>query len=236
MKPLLFLNKVFNKLSRTNLKLSFSQCGEDAILLFVIHALQLKQIQYFDIGTNDPRNMNNTYLLYLHNYRGVCIEPDPSFHKTIKKYRPGDILIPAGVAVNNEKAAEFYVMDDPLLNTFSLTEAEKLVSRFNRKIKDKIAVELISINEIFEKYYKKTGHNILSLDVEGLDLSILQAIDYKIYKPSIICVENIEFSDNLSGKKDLLINTFLMAQGYTLYADTYINSIFIDCNLLKTTT
>ncbi|MBD1363967.1 FkbM family methyltransferase [Mucilaginibacter sp. ZT4R22] len=233
MKPLLFINKLYNKLSKTNIKLSFSQSGEDSIILFLIRSLKITQVQYFDIGTNDPRNMNNTYILYLNGFRGICVEPDPFFHKQIKKYRPGDVLIPKGVAVEQQDKATFYVMDDPLLNTFSPQEAEKLVNTHHREIRKVLSVELIAINTIFEQYFKEDHCSVLSLDVEGLDLVILQSIDFSRFKPSIICVENIEYSENLTGKKDSFINEVLLEQGYILYADTYINSIFIDSNFLK---
>lgn len=232
MNPLLFANKVYNKINKTNLKLSFAQCGEDSILLFLINSLKLKDVQYLDIGTNDPRDMNNTYLLYLNNYRGICIEPDPYFHKMIKKYRPEDVLIPAGVSLEDKETADFYIMDDSVLNTFSLAEAQNLVKYHQRKIQKNISVPLISINEIFKKYYIKNNHLIVSLDVEGLDYSILQSIDFSLYRPSIICVETLEYSKDLSGKKDKNIHSLLSNHNYFLYADTHINSIFLDSGLI----
>jgi FkbM family methyltransferase len=182
---------------------------------------------YFDIGTNDPRNMNNTYLLYLNNYRGVCVEPNPAFHDAIKKYRPNDLLIPSGVATESKAAADFFIMDDPLLNTFSAEEANSLVTQHSRTIKKKLSVPLVAINEVFEKYDKADYHLILSLDVEGLDLVILKSLDFSRFKPSLICVENIEYSENLTGQKNMFIGAHLMANDYILYADTHINTIFI---------
>lgn len=233
MNPLLFASKLYNKITKKNLKLSFSQCGEDIILLFLIRSLKLNRVQFFDIGTNDPRDMNNTYLLYMNNYRGVCVEPDPFFHKLIKKHRAGDILIPAGVSTENKGNADFYLMDDSVLNTFSLEEAEKLVKGHQRKIKKKIQVPLMSVNEIFENHYDKERHVILSLDVEGYDFPILKSINFSQYRPCIICVETIEFSKNLTGKKEQNIVELLTRNDYFLYADTYINSIFVDRNLIS---
>ena len=232
MKLLIFLNKVYNKLSKTNVKLSFSQCGEDAILLYLIHSLHLKSVQYFDIGTNDPRKMNNTYLMYLYNYRGVCVEPDPAFHREIRRRRPSDILIRAGVSIENIRTADFYIMDDSILNTFSRSEAEKMVREHGRQIKEKISVPLVSINEIFEHHYEKDKQLIISLDAEGLDLPILQSLDFSKYRPAIICVETVAYSENLSGEKDRDIAKLLRGHRYSLYADTHINSIFLDNNLI----
>jgi FkbM family methyltransferase len=233
MTVLSFAQKVYSRLTKTNFKLSFSQCGEDCILLFLIHSLKLKEVQYLDMGTNDPLNMNNTYLLYLNNYRGICVEPDPRFHQAIKQQRRGDILIKAGVAVSKSTAADFYIMDDAVLNTFSQTEADNMVNNHKRSIKEKIKVPLITVNEILAEHYIKTKHLIISLDVEGLDLSILQSLDFNLYRPGIICVETVGYSEKLTGQKDTAIANLLTENNYTLYADTFINSIFVDTNLFK---
>ncbi|TSJ35973.1 FkbM family methyltransferase [Mucilaginibacter corticis] len=232
MNPLLLANKVWNKLFKTNLNLSFSQCGEDIILLFLINSLGLKGVKYLDIGTNDPREMNNTYLLYLKGHQGVCVEPDPAFHRKISRCRPKDMLIKAGVALTNQDNADFFLMDDPVLNTFSLAEAENMVDKHHRKIRKKISVQLVAINEILETHFTFETPLVISLDVEGLDFQILESIDYSRYRPGIICVETVEFSNNLSGKKDVAIAEFLNRRDYLLYADTHINSIFIDKYLL----
>ncbi len=233
MNPLIFFNKVYNKLWKTNFNITFSQCGEDSIIMYLIHSLKLKNIKYLDIGTNDPRGMNNTYLLYLNNYRGICVEPDPSLHQKIKQYRPGDILIPAGISVENANTAEFYVMDDSVLNTFSKTVADDLVKNHNRKIKKTVSVPLISVNTLFDQYHNENDNLILSLDVEGLDYMILQSLNWVKNRPAIICVESVEYSENLTGKKDEKLIDLLLNNNYKLYADTYINSIFLDNILLS---
>jgi FkbM family methyltransferase len=232
MNPLIFLNKAYNKLFKTNLKMSFSQSGEDAIILFLINSLKLNKVKYLDIGTNDPRDMNNTYLLYLNGYRGLCIEPDPSLHAKIKKYRQGDILIPAGISIENSDSSDFYIMDDSVLNTFSKSVADGLVKDYKRRILKTVNIPLISINKIFNQYCDPGDSLVVSLDVEGLDYIILQSIDWSVNRPAIICVETVAYSSNLTGKKDEQLIGLLISKNYKLYADTYINSIFLDNTLI----
>ncbi len=189
--------------------------------------MKKKNIQYFDIGTNDPRNINNTYLLYLNGYRGVCVEPNPHFHKKIEKLRPSDTLIKGGLALNAETSADFYLMDDSVLNTFSHEEAEKMQQDHNRKLVGVIKAPLFTINDIFKENHVPGHEIILSIDVEGLDFDILKSIDFSTWKPSVICIETVEFSTDLTGEKRTEIFDFLYSKNYRLYADTYINSIFI---------
>jgi FkbM family methyltransferase len=220
-------NKIYNRLTRSHVKISFSQCGEDILLHFLISALKMKKVLYFDIGTNDPRTGNNTYLLYLNGYRGVCVEPNPYFHKKIEKLRPEDILIRGGLALESAAEADFYLMDDSVLSTFSLEEAETMQREQQRILAGKIKVPLFQINDIFDQYHIAGHDMVLSIDVEGLDLDILESIDFSVYQPAIICVETVEFSTNLTGKKRTAIFDLLYSKNYKLYADTYINSIFI---------
>ena len=67
----------------------------------------------------------------------------------------------------------------------------------------------------------------MSIDVEGWDYEILSAIDFDNSRPTILCIESISFSANGNGVKDDRINSLLSENGYMLYADTNINSIFI---------
>ena len=63
--------------------------------------------------------------------------------------------------------------------------------------------------------------------MEGWDYEILSAIDFDNSRPTIICIESISFSANGNGVKDDRINSLLSENGYMLYADTNINSIFV---------
>jgi len=233
MNLLLFANKFYNKVWKSNVKMSFSQSGEDLIILFLIRSLKLKDVSYIDIGTNDPRDMNNTYLLYLNNFRGICVEPDPSLQAKIKTQRPGDTLVPYGIDFENKAAADFYIMDDSVLNTFSKANAIEMVENHQRKIIKKISVPLISIHDLLNKGFAKNKHIVLSIDVEGLDYAILKSIDWTLHRPVIVCVETISYSKNLTGEKDNQLIALLLSNNYKLYADTHINSIFLDSSLLQ---
>ena len=72
---------------------------------------------------------------------------------------------------------------------------------------------------------------MLSLDVEGLDEQILKSINYKNYSPKVICVETISFSTKGRGVKNDGMIQFLKENGYMVYADTNINTLFVLENL-----
>ena len=211
---------------------SYSQSGEDIIINDLFNRLHLSKPSYLDIGANEPVSLNNTYRLYTRGSNGVCIEPNPVLYKKLLDKRPGDVCINAGVAFDDKQEADFYIFPEKLngLNTFSKVEADFWEQTGNQEIgKQKperiIKMKLININEIIEKYFSPHP-NLISIDVEGLDLEIVKTINFSKYKPEVFCIETLGFIEgNKEIKKNEIIDYFI-GNGYFIYADTYINTIF----------
>jgi hypothetical protein len=70
--------------------------------------------------------------------------------------------------------------------------------------------------------------------VEGLDLEILQSLDFEKYRPEVFCVETLTFSPDHTGSKISTILDLMNAKGYMIYADTNVNTIFCRQDLYKT--
>jgi len=217
-----------------NAKASYSQAGEDVIIEYLFDSLKIKKPTYLEIGTNEPKIGNNTYYFYLKGCKGVCIEPDEAMISAIKKTRPKDIILNIGIAKENTTGASFYLFPGKLnaWSTFSKEEAEirKSESGIDYQVRN---VELKNINTIVREYFNPYP-NFISLDVEGLDLEILESLNFKEYKPEVICVETISFGYlNNTEKKINSIAEFMCQNGYAVYADTHINTIFCRKDLLN---
>ena len=63
--------------------------------IFVLNILKEKQNGYFlEIGSNDPININNTYLLETqYNWKGIMIEYDSQYLPLYREYRPNSIHV-----------------------------------------------------------------------------------------------------------------------------------------------
>ena len=220
-----FFHKILYKFYA--IKPSFSQCGEDLIIDHIFRQLKKNEIFYLDIGTNDPQTTNNTYLFYKNGHKGICVEPNPALIKQIKKVRPRDLCLNLGVALSEESDLDFYVMEPHTLSTFSKSDAEEMSLSSTVKIDKVIKVPTLRINEIFSSYVKDKL-DFLSIDVEGLNEEIIIDLDLTKYRPTVVCIETITFSEVGDAKKlNRIIDKFL-ANNYFLYADTYLNTIFID--------
>lgn len=208
---------------------SFSQAGEDLVLNFLFNDYGKKNISYLDIGTNNPDWGNNTYLFYKKGCRGVCVEADSSLISQIQEIRKGDTVINAGVSVSDQKEADFYIFNVPAINTFDKEEAELRLKSGNYKIERVVKVPLVNINDLIINNFQ-TYPDLLSIDIEGLDLAVLQSLSYHLYPIPVICVETCKYSENHIRPKDHCFGHFMESIGYEVYADTYINTIFVNKN------
>lgn len=207
---------------------SFSQAGEDQIIRYLVNdCLQLNNPSYLDIGTYHPVLGNNTYYFYLRGSRGVCIEPNPFFAPLIRKHRRHDVFLQAGVGVGQETSSDYFLFPDQYAgwNTFSKTDAENRSTETGIAYRKMENVPLVTVNDVMAKHFDGWP-NFISLDVEGLDLQILQSIDFEKYRPEIICVETITFSNSNEQEKIDDISSFVKGKGYFVFADTYVNTIF----------
>ncbi len=209
-------------------KHSYSQNGEDIIIASAVRRLGIQNPTYLDIGTNHPIYNNNTYLFYTRGDRGVLVEPDPEVYRVIKKTR-NDVCLNVGIGTRDSTSVPFYVMTSKQLSTFKKDEADSMVASTNygkQAIERVIDIPLVAINSLMHTYFPH-GVDILSIDTEGYDLEILQSLDFKQYAPQVMCVETLRFNDAGKEEKQKAIVDYVLAQGYTLYADTHINSIFV---------
>lgn len=206
--------------------LSYSQCGEDLIVDFVLRGmLGVETPHYLDIGAHDPVVLNNTYGFYRRGSRGVCVEPNPKLGDKIRAQRPRDRLVNAGVAAESGSAT-YFEMDVDTLNTFSSSEAQRYAAEGHAIIAER-QLPLRAINDVLSHACERCP-DMLSLDIEAGELEILQAWDFARFRPKVMCVETLTYAKQRRGEKVTEVIELICSQGYWVYADTFINTIFID--------
>lgn len=205
---------------------SYSQSGEDLIIKFIFDAIGINKPSYLDVGAYHPEILSNTSLFYQNGCHGINIEANPYLLNNFFAKRPNDINLNLGVGSKSNEL-DFYVMATPTLSTFSQEEVQKYIDETKHTLQEIIPIQVETINQIVNQYAGGCFPELLSLDVEGLDLAILKSIDYQKSYPIVICVETISFSETGEGEKNHQVIDFLTSQGYLIYADTYINTIFV---------
>jgi len=186
--------------------------------------LHIQTPTYLDVGAFDPVHLSNTYYFYQQGSRGVCIEPDPVLCSRIQRTRKRDICLNVGVGAQSKSSADFYILAARTLNTFSCDATVTSGRNAEQAVEQVIQVPLWGINEIIETHFDRCP-NYISLDTEGLDLAILRTFNFGKYRPEVFCVETLDYSGQT---KETEIEPLMKQNGYAVYADTHINTIFVD--------
>ncbi len=218
-----FLQRLRDGIVDDHRQASYAQCGEDLILQFLLGILGIARPTYLDIGAHHPTRLSNTYLFYKNGSRGVCIEPNPELHAAIQRARPNDVCLNIGIGIGDARPLRFYVLDDPTLSTFSPETVREQAAKGVRVTREMdIAQE--PVGGIINKYLHPHP-NLVSLDTEGFDLAILESWDFDKYRPEAFCVETLT---NVGERKIDAILQLMTARNYKVFADTYINTIFVE--------
>ncbi len=178
---------------------SFSQYGEDLILLNFFKRFGITKGFYVDIGAYHPRFISNTYLLHRSGWRGVCVDLDEDKLKWFRMFR-GDSLdtVCAGVSGTSvgsgEATATFYKHKRLLSEIDTLDENTAIKNKRERGWDFSTRqVSRLGINQILEDHAK--GHiDFLNIDVEGVDKDIVLSLDLSRFSPTVVLFEdNVNF-------------------------------------------
>ena len=211
---------------------SYSQMGEDLVLLDLLHAwMKLDTPTYLDLGAADPIDGSNTYLLYTSGCHGVLVEPNPAYVAKLRQARPRDIVVPAGVGIDDSTAADYYVFRDrPMLNTFSPDEVAMRRRQSKDFVVEKVVkIPLVSLNSLIATHLGQAP-DLLSIDIEGLDLAVLRTLDVDRYRPAVIIAEAGR-PGNVNADPALV--AFVESKGYIVCGTSLYNTIFADRRRFK---
>jgi hypothetical protein len=116
-------------------KLSYSQNAEDLVVGAALFSagVDTTAVRYLDVGAWEPIEGNNTYLFYRDGGRGVLVEPNVAMTPKLKRARPKDTVLTAGIGFTGPGEADFYVMTGSQFNTFDKEQAERLNGRGCRR-------------------------------------------------------------------------------------------------------
>lgn len=213
-------------------RVSYSAQGEDIVLFHAVtETMKIEKPTYMDVGAADPIAANNTYLLYhVAGAHGILVEPNPMFVAMLRRDRPRDVTVAAGIGVTEVSEADYYeIKGNPWLNTFSKEEVAERQKGHKEDIVERVTkMPLLNINKVIEEHLGKAP-DLLSTDVEGLDFAILKTLDLNRFRPAVICAEDTEVWN--SGQQSDLAK-YLAANGYIPRGGSMYNAIYLDAKRL----
>ena len=208
-----------------------SQAGQDSIAEYLLKKAypEMLSLKIVDIGANHPVLINNTVYfekMYLSNVENI--EPNPFFcnlyleaNRSLHNCAIGiseqelELLIPQGGIVSDLGYSD---------NVHATFLRDELPFNGNEVKTMKCSVKpLVNVLEC--------GHyNLLFIDVEGFEMSVLSGIDFNKFTFDIVFIEN-----NSKNRRLDIIYNFMNDKGYILYGrihnldDIYVNRTMTSC-------
>lgn len=203
----------------------YSQLGEQMVVMNILGRMDQDKLNkvYVDIGAYHPFKGSNTYKLYLKNWRGIVVDPNPEKINKFSAIRPLDICLTNAVIPDNWDMTEV-----EMLATGTNDACESITPTLNKNnhlnqdtAEHRYIAKTIKIKDVLEMCAQKLGTPaFMSVDIEGLEGALIQGTDFKRYRVPLLCIEHFlgEFTQGRSvfDYKSSPMIQHLEANGYEL--------------------
>jgi FkbM family methyltransferase len=179
---------------------------------------------FLDIGAYDGKAYSNTYILEQIGWKGVCLEPLPDVFARLRRNRRCDCY---NLAMSDESGEGADFIRAAGVETLSGLESKMAPGHQDWIIREKGTVEHIKVNtitfgDLMSRYPGISLVDFLSLDVEGAEMSILESIDFSVYRFGLISIESIDETPGESEK----LRAFMREKGYGVLLDVGLDLMF----------
>jgi FkbM family methyltransferase len=208
-------------------KKHYSQEGEDLLLDRIFD--NQSSGTYLDIGAHHPIRFSNTYKLYKRGWKGINVDAMPGSMRLFNLLRPRDINLECPIS-DKKETLTYFRFPHYALNTLSKEVADKRIADGITLI-EKIDLETETVEAILDKHLGDKSLDLITIDVEGLDLQVLKSNNWSKYKPKVIVAECID--SDLQTVASNEISSFLKDYGYILHSKLHNSVFYIDQTFLK---
>ena len=201
---------LFNFIKSVKLKGKFikSQLYQDVFADYLIGTIYDKT--FLEFGATDGLELSNTHLLENYSkWKGVLAEPDPQWHKQLKKNRPNTKIITDCIWKKSGETVDFLSSEDGVLSTInSFRYNDKQSMPTNAESRNKkfqtIKVNTVSLNDLIKNEFNDVSPSYISIDTEGSEYEILKNFNFSKYNPIFLTIEH-NFTSNQKYLDELMI-------------------------------
>lgn len=165
--------------------------------------------RYLDIGAQDPVQDSVSFAFYERGWRGVHVEPTPTYAAAIRAARPDETVIEAAVTTA-PGPMRFFEIPSTGLSTGELHIAERHKAAGWQK--NEIAVATVTLSGLFDHMGPDPIH-WLKIDVEGMEADVIASWGSHPARPSVLVIEATAPSTQTPSHESWV--GMVLARGYT---------------------
>jgi FkbM family methyltransferase len=170
---------------------SYAVNGEDVVLLRAFS--DCRQGFFVDVGAGDPDQESVTKnLVERLDWRGINVEPVPELLERLRSARPNDLNL--GVAVDSQPGRRtFYrILPAPgLEGGTGLSTLDRSIAHRHHQTgwrAQEVEVDVVTLETVLAAH-ARPGFDLLKVDVEGREASVLASADLAFWRPRALVVE-----------------------------------------------
>lgn len=204
----------------------YSQGGQDLFMSAILFGHQQNEPSgrlVVDIGANHPEKFSNS--LFFEKYFGcktLAIDALAEFSELWRSSRPNAEFLPVALGRNNGVIK----INIPVSGDNMFSTVDEKLSKGHCEARQ---VPLTTLSQVFEER-RITDVFLMSLDVEGFELEVLQGMDFDKVSVKAILVEN----NNKKAFGSDELRDFLINKGYIFYARIgWLDDVFLLPEILE---
>jgi len=212
---------------------------------YALHDLDISMLEYLkdkkngfyiEAGCNDGITQSNTYLLEKeYGWTGLLVDPNLLRVNECRSNRPNSIVEHCALVSNNynkETISGNFLCENVYESLMSLvydpgdwTNEELQTEREGKKYYfTEVEVPAITLTKLLEKH-NVPKIDLLSLDVEGYEISVLNGLDFERFSPEYILIETTTHEDRKQS-----IHEYLTNKNYNYVKQLSINDVLYKLN------
>lgn len=183
---------------------------------------------FLELGANHPYQLSNSWYLERDcGFTGVSVDPLCVYQDLFRRTRSKTRFLRAAVVprTSTERQVRVFHCESDVFSTLDRSEEAKLQSMDMKGVE--VVAPTVHYDDLVNSTEFSQGLGILFLDIEShdLQLAILSDVITSSRKPSLICVETLEFAGRQRDFRDAY-RKLLEPAGYYELASSLLNTVF----------
>jgi FkbM family methyltransferase len=178
---------------------------------------------FVDVGAQHPRTDNDLFGLYELGWRGINVEPNPSYFALLQIVRAEDRNLQLALSDTENEPIIFFEVKGSGLSTCDEQQAMACVAQGYTIQRHDLRTS--TLRRLLE--HENPPHiDIMKVDVEGLEEKVLSGNDWTRFRPSVVLVEATYPETPV--KRPTTIATDLAAAGYRHVHFDGLNDFYVE--------